>query len=45
MNDDLKETNKLLNSIRKLLIAVVSISSVILLFVWLIYIIFTWMPV
>jgi len=39
--DDLKETNRLLNSIRKLLITIVCISSVILLFVWFIYM---WMP-
>ena len=39
--DDLKETNRLLNSIRKLLITIVCISSVILLFVWFIY---AWMP-
>jgi len=42
MNDDLKETNRLLNSIRKLLIAIVCISSVTLLIVWFIY---AWMPV
>ena len=39
--DNLKETNRLLNSIRKLLIAIVCISGVILLFVWFIYM---WMP-
>lgn len=41
IKEDEKETNRLLNSIRKLLIAIVCISSVILLFVWFIY---AWMP-